>query len=75
MQVPRSFQSPRRRDNSRAKRCNRSGRALFAEIRVAYDGALSIVCDGSRMPLPGNIDISHGRGGQGIQIHNPVETA
>ena len=51
-----------------------AGVALFAEIRVAYDRALSIVCDGSRMPLPGNIDVSHHRGGQGIQIHNPVQT-
>src|SRR3954447_26540008 len=49
----------------------RCGAALLAEIRVAFDGALSIVRDGSRMPLPGNIDVSRRRGGQGIQIHNP----
>src|SRR3954463_9617815 len=56
-------------------RQTRSGGTLFAEIRVAYDGAISIVCDGSRMPLPGNIDVSRRRGGQGIQIHNPSQPA
>src|SRR3954465_15517458 len=48
---------------------------LLAEVRVPYNGALSVVCDGSGMPLPCNIDVGRRRGGQGIQIHNPGQTA
>src|SRR5881275_2406205 len=58
--------------SSRRATSNRSGGALLAEIRVPYDGASSIVCDGSRMPLSGNVDVSRRRDGQGIQIHDRV---
>ena len=62
---------PSRLSSSRRATSNRSGGALFAEIRVAFDGALSVVRDRSRMPLPGNLDVSRRRGGERIQIHNP----
>ena len=39
-----------------------------------YDRALAIVRDSPRVPLPGNINVGRCRGGQGIQIHNPVQT-
>src|SRR4051812_24008453 len=47
----------------------------LAEIGIAYHGALAIICDGSRMPLAGNIDVRHGRGSQRIQIDKPVQPA
>src|ERR1051326_7859426 len=47
---------------------------LLAEIRVAHYWALTVIRDCSRMPLPGNIEVRLGRSGQGVEVHDPVET-